>query len=325
MRVSVCIPATRVSSIGAAVASVQRQSLQDWELVVVGQGPEAPLRAAVEQVADGDPRVSYLHIADKGASLARNAGIQHCRAPILAFTDDDCEADPRWLEAIVALFDADPEIGHVGGAVHAPQGAGGFLTTCPENLPGAVRYDPRRGTARPVEWDWIGANFAVRRDVVDRIGGFDAAIGPGTVFPSGEDTDLKFRLEAAGVVSVTTPEAIVRHTYGVRHGVRAGLRHSRNYARGNAAMAAKLTLQGSETGPAWRRRAMLGTKEERQRDVLPHRLPVALLRRWHFERSYRHCLKHYACDATGMLIPIARPDGSGPTVEAARRPRGTAS
>lgn len=313
MKITVCVPTVRPDSLGHTVTAIRRQTWQDWQLVVVGQGAdEAALRDATMQAAGGDPRVRYHHIAERGLSRARNAGMEMADGDVVAFTDDDCEPAADWLEVIADALLQDDGVGLVAGAVLAPRDSrGGWLTTCPTNEPLEVRYDPRSsGGARPEGWDWIGANFALRRQVIDVVGPFDVRLGAGAGFPSGEDTDYKFRLERLGVVMLTTPRAVVHHTYGERSGLRAGFAHSRNYARGNAAMAAKLTLQGDPRGRAWWKESVWGTAETRRRDVLPHRVPVALVRRWHFVRAYREVLRTFRAEPGGLLqqVPQPRPD-----------------
>ena len=309
MKITVCVPTVRPDSLGHTVTAIRRQTWEDWQLTVVGQGvEEAALRDATMRAAEGDPRVRYHHIVERGLSRARNAGLQMALGDVVAFTDDDCEPAPDWLDVIADALLHDPEVGLVAGAVLAPRDSrGGWLTTCPTNEPHEVRYDPRVSEgARPAGWDWIGANFAVRRQVIDAVGPFDVRLGAGAGFPSGEDTDYKFRLERLGVVMLTTPRAVVHHTYGERSGLRAGFAHSRNYARGNAAMAAKLTLQGDPRGRAWWRESVWGTPGTWKRDVLPHRVPVALSRRWHFVRTYREVLRDFRAEPGGLLQPAAR-------------------
>src|ERR1700738_1585906 len=75
MRTSVCIPTVRATTLEYAVRSVLRQTFEDWELVVVGQGAEAPPRGATERAAAGDPRIRYIHLDRWGACAARNSGV----------------------------------------------------------------------------------------------------------------------------------------------------------------------------------------------------------------------------------------------------------
>jgi GT2 family glycosyltransferase len=303
MRFTVCIAATRADCVGRAVASVLGQTWADWDLLVVGQGDELAVRAAVAAAAGDDPRVRFVHQAGRGLSRARNLAARLAGGEVLAFTDDDCEADPEWLAALAAGFargDGD-RVGLVAGAVAAPP-ATRRLSTCPAIAPADALYDPRRTPRRPPPgWDWMGANFAVRRDVLARLGGWDELLGAGTDFPAGEDTDFKIRLEAAGVPMVTTPAAVVRHAAGRREGVRAVLRSQRGYARGNGATAAKMSLGGDARGRSWLvdtwRDCLLGWLRQRR----PHRLPADLRRLWFFSAGYLACRRGCQLDAAGML------------------------
>lgn len=303
MRFTVCIAATRADCVGRAVAAVLAQSCSDWDLLVVGQGDERTMRQAVAAAAGDDPRVRFVHQAGRGLSRARNLAARLARSDVLAFTDDDCEPDPDWLAALAAGFargDGD-SIGLVAGAVLAPP-ATRRLSTCPAIAPANALYDPRLTPRRPPPgWDWMGANFAVRRDLLARLGGWDELLGAGTDLPAGEDTDFKLRLEAAGVPMVTTPAAVVRHAGGRREGLRAVLRSQRGYARGNGALAAKMSLAGDARGRAWLfdtwRDCLLGWLRQRR----PHRLPADLRRLWCFCAGYMACRRGCELDAAGML------------------------
>lgn len=261
------------------------------------------MRRMVEDVAREDSRVRYMHLDQRGLSRARNAGLAASSGEIIAMTDDDCEADPQWLETMASCFTDEPDVGLVGGALLAPAREHGYLVTCPTLYPSERLYDPVRSRRHaPAGWDWIGGNFAVRRSVAERIGYFDEHLGAGTCFPCGEDTDYKLRLEAQGVKMRSTPRAIVHHTYGVRSGIRSGLRHSAAYARGNGALAAKLTLAGDPRGKEWLTAATRESSIDWLTAMRPQRLPVSMLRLWHFRQAYQECLHEYAVDPTSGVL-----------------------
>ncbi|HZU14564.1 MAG TPA: glycosyltransferase family 2 protein [Chloroflexota bacterium] len=296
--ISVCLASVRATTLGSAIRAVRSQTWDNWELIVVGQGDEPVLCRAVTEAAAGDKRVRYIHSPRRGLSVARNLGIEASNGEVIAMTDDDCEPDPEWLGTIAGCFTSDNTIGVVGGSLLAPMT--GPLVTCPSLEPTEALYDPA-ATARvpPAGWDWIGGNFAIRRGVADHVGHFDECLGAGTPFPCGEDTDYKLRLEAVGVRMYTTPRSVVHHTWGVRRGVRAGLRHSQNYARGNGALAAKLTLLGDPRGEEWRRDATREASRDWSRR--PYRLAVSVRRVLHFRRAYAEVLRHYELDSSGLL------------------------
>src|SRR4051794_3095632 len=120
MKVTVCIPTIRPDTVADAIRSIRAQTHTDWELVVVGQGDEHILRAVVENAADGDPRLFYVHLTRKGLSIARNSALSRATGDVIAFTDDDCIAPPDWLAEVVAAFGRYPDIGLVFGSLVKP-------------------------------------------------------------------------------------------------------------------------------------------------------------------------------------------------------------
>jgi glycosyltransferase involved in cell wall biosynthesis len=302
--VSVFIPATRVQGLAAAIRSVREQTWQDWEAIVLGQGDrrlQAALEATAGEAASGDCRVRYVSLRTRGLSRARNAAFGEARGEIIAFLDDDCEADRHWLAVIAEAFAADPSLGLVGGSV-VPRGRIGPLSSCPTLSPSEALYDPGARPQQPPQgWDWIGANFAIRAATAKRVGEWDPELGAGSTFPAGEDTDYKLRMEALGIRMLSTPRSVIVHSSGTRS-AKAALRSQSNYQLGNGALAAKQTLSGDPRGERWRRdtrrSAVRGWVSARR----PDRLPVDLRRALLFERGYRACLRRYSVDARGLLL-----------------------
>jgi GT2 family glycosyltransferase len=250
MRISVCIATVRPDCLPRAIASVAIQDWPDWELVLVPQGSDRALLQVCEN-STIDPRVRVVHLPHRGLSRARNAGAAAATGDIVAFTDDDCEPAPDWLTQLAAPFLADPALGLVGGAVVAPVAPRFSLSTCPALCPAETTYRPATDPSPPPGWDWMGANFAVRAEVLRELGPFDEFLGAGATFPAGEDTDYKLRLESAGIPMHTTPRAVVHHTYGSRRGLRNRRKFQVSYASGNGALAGKLALRGDPRGQQW--------------------------------------------------------------------------
>src|SRR5947209_7117488 len=120
MLASVCIAATRAATVGDAAASILAQTHTDRELIVVAQGRHADdVEQAVRQAYDGDV-VRVVRDSGRGLSRARNTAIAEAQGEIVAFTDDDCEAEPRWLAELVTRFMAEPTVGLMGGTLVAP-------------------------------------------------------------------------------------------------------------------------------------------------------------------------------------------------------------
>lgn len=300
MRITVCIPATRAVTLPAAIDSLMDQTYEDWTLIVVAQGADISVPEASRRAAATSDRVRLVSIPHRGLSRARNAALEHADSEVIAMMDDDCEAAPDWLATLANCFQEDERVGLVGGALVAPI-ASRFLTRCPALDPADATYQPTPGALPPAGWDWIGGNFALRRSAADRVGPFDENLGGGATFMAGEDTDYKLRMEHLQIRMRSTPKAVVRHTWGSRHGLRALFRYQRSYAMGNGALAAKLTLAGDPRGREWVSRTRTECMQDLRNPLRMHRFPEPLLR-WNYYRSaYATCLRDYDLDARGML------------------------
>ena len=87
-----------------SIRSVQAQSFEDWELIVVDDGSEDNTKAVVESVADG--RVKYYHQEPAGISSARNLAADKSRGYFTAVHDDDDIMLPWRLETSLAAISA---------------------------------------------------------------------------------------------------------------------------------------------------------------------------------------------------------------------------
>ena len=300
MRVSVVIPTVRPTYLGATLASISRQTCPDWEMIVVAQGNDPELMAFVEK-GYPDARVRFIHLQQKGLSLARNAGMEAATHPLVLFTDDDCEAQADWIKVVTECFEAYPNAWLVGGALIAPPRPRWTITSCPQVHPLEVLYDPAETFAIPPKgWGWVGGNFALRRETFEQVGPFDTFLGAGAHFPVAEEVDLGFRLERARLPMLSTPRSIVHHTYGTRYGLRNMLKNSTNYARGNGAMAAKLTLMDDPRGAQWLQTTLDEAKAQNNMARL-YRLPGVARRVRAFEQAYRECVRDFCVSSRGLL------------------------
>ncbi|OBG42610.1 hypothetical protein A5672_11455 [Mycobacterium alsense] len=135
----------------------------------------------------------------------RNTALLHARADIVAFLDDDAEAEPDWLERLLAVYATHPEAVAVGGAPRPVYGAARpswFPPDCDWVFGCHYRSLPDR--LAPVR-HLIGASMSVRRDKILAIGGFHA--------DDHDDMDLSHRVAGAhGPAAVCyQPLAEVRH------------------------------------------------------------------------------------------------------------------
>lgn len=111
--VSVIIPVYNCEAyIREAVRSVQRQTFADWELILVNDGSTDRSGEICRSLAAGDSRIRVIEKENGGGGgEARNVGMEHARAPFIAFLDSDDEYRPRMLQMLAeAQREADYDI-----------------------------------------------------------------------------------------------------------------------------------------------------------------------------------------------------------------------
>ena len=216
-RLGIVVPThNRAASLRRTLASVVVQSYAgNRPQIVVVNNNSSDTTAAV--CAEFGPAVRVIDEPRQGLSYARNTGIASFKDfdgdDVIAFIDDDIEARPNWAEALAAVFASDLSIDCAGGRVLASDPAALPPWLTPEHWgPLALQdHGPTRRTfseSSPV--GLIGANFAFRKRVFDRIGGFSPDVqrvkdGIGST----EDHEFLRRLYATGATAVYSPDVVV--------------------------------------------------------------------------------------------------------------------
>ena len=106
--------------------SLVRQSLQPEEVLVVDNNSAQSYQTVFDEFRPLLPLRTVIEITP-GIPAARNRGVQEAKGDIILFTDDDCEADPFWVENMVKPFYYNPYIGAVGGDFLATEKTGSVL------------------------------------------------------------------------------------------------------------------------------------------------------------------------------------------------------
>ena len=202
----------RHDSVGQAVASVLANAYSSFDLTIVDQSDGARTEEIVRQLPSQPGQVRYIHSSVPGLSRAYNLAIAETKGEILAFTDDDCVVPPDWISNIVSAFDREPDGDLLSGQVLEPAALHGHDGIVPQLH--IVRPE-RLGRRDGFRIYGMGANFAARRRLFDRIGGFDEILGGGGPLRSAQDFDLQYRAYLAGVTTLLRPEVKVDH-YGIR-------------------------------------------------------------------------------------------------------------
>ncbi|MET7274000.1 glycosyltransferase [Streptomyces flaveolus] len=211
----------RAGQLARALDSLLAQDHPDAEIVVVDNAPVThETRELVERKYA--ERVRYVCEPVPGLAIAHNRGLAAVRGEVVAFTDDDVVADPRWLTELTAPFAADPRLGCATGLIlparlRTPaqvllESHGGFAKGFTPRT-----YDPEHPPADEPLFPFTagrfgsGANMAFRTAALRAAGGFDPATGAGTRARGGDDLYGFVRVLAQGGRLHYTPTALVWH------------------------------------------------------------------------------------------------------------------
>lgn len=201
-RVSVVMAThNRAQRLAAMLDSLRAQTLDEdrFEVIVVDDASDdGQTHALLERErARGGLDLSVIRRErSAGPARARNEGWRAARAPFVAFTDDDCVASPRWLEAgLEACVEASRAV------------VQGRTDPIPEEF---SRFDPFSHT---IQIHRAGPSFETcnifyPRNVLEELGGFDEE---SFSMPGGEDTDLGWKAIEHGIPTLFVDQARVYH------------------------------------------------------------------------------------------------------------------
>lgn len=191
----------RLGYLHRALLGLRLQSHRDFELVIVSNQPDR-IRKEIPLTA----RARIVECREANISRARNMGIMAASGDLIAFCDDDAVPECYWLDRLTAAFE-DPDVGAAGGLVRGRNGVS--IQWGAQEVDAFGNDWPSTGTPGPGRaLKTVGTNSAFRRTALEAIGGFDEAY---RFFL--DETDVNWRLAAAGWKSVHVPEAEVHHHY----------------------------------------------------------------------------------------------------------------
>jgi glycosyltransferase involved in cell wall biosynthesis len=193
------------------VSSIFANTHPNFELVVVDQSKNDETEKALKPFSI-DHRLRYLKSPPTGKGHALNAGLGETKGDIVAITDDDCVVPPHWLETFASIFAAYPNVAVAFCSVEAGEhdSIAGFVPGYVLNRDRMLTttHDVRNGVG-------IGAGIAVRRRMVENLGGFDPMLGPGSRFFDCDDRDIAMRALLAHYHVYETSAVAVKH-FGFR-------------------------------------------------------------------------------------------------------------
>ncbi|HUY65147.1 MAG TPA: glycosyltransferase [Acidimicrobiales bacterium] len=191
------------------LAALEQQTMapSDYEVVVVDDASDDDTWDRLDALNSTTAlRLAAVRLeANGGQGPARNVGVAMGRAPLVAFTDDDCLPTPGWLHELTTPFAGADSAVVVQGRVEP----------WPDDRDDGGVWARTVWVLRPT-WLFETCNIAYRRQAVLDAGGFpgrDRAPATARGKLVGEDALLGWRVVEAGAELTFAPEALVHHRH----------------------------------------------------------------------------------------------------------------
>lgn len=218
----------RARFIVEALDSVARQIRPPLEVLVIDDRSTDDTRARVEAHLLGS-RIRYRQQPEnRGASVARNAGVEMARGDVIVFLDSDDLLEPDHHETVLGILGRAPDVGLIGCDC-VMIGPGGerlhpeTWTAVQSRIKGYPIASGRRSLADIFLFSTPFPGMTVRREVYEAVGGLEQAIFPLDDY----DLQLKVAASGAGVHYEHRPLALYRDHGGNESGPAQGVRVGR--------------------------------------------------------------------------------------------------
>lgn len=209
MKISIVIPTYNRPGLALSLAAEIRRHEPSSEIIVVDQSEKKEDRKKISELA-----VKYLENTRVNTSIAKNVGLAKASGEIIFFFDDDVEITKDTIKAHLKEYKDKNVLGVAGRVIND-----GEIIPKETNIETGktnkyLTYFTMNfwSTRRQVVQFPYGCNMSFRKNILDKLNGFDEKIPP----PGFEETDLGLRVTKIGKM-IFSPKALVYHhkaTYG---------------------------------------------------------------------------------------------------------------
>jgi glycosyltransferase involved in cell wall biosynthesis len=207
------------------VRTIEAQTCQDFELIIVDQNDDDELTKAIEKLTPSYP-LKYRHVPGvRGASRGRNLGFELAEGDHVCFPDDDCIYPPRLLDDVLTLFSR-KGVDIVCGRAADESG---------RDINGRFESQEQAISAANVFSTQIEWMLFFTRAAFEAVSGFDKDVGVGSSTPwqANEGQDIVLRMLAQGCRGWYDPRLYGHHPeLNVVHPDARMRKKARGYARG---------------------------------------------------------------------------------------------
>jgi GT2 family glycosyltransferase len=185
---SIVIPTrARLSYLEVALTSIAPQAAEvGAEVLVIDDAGASP---AARELTERYAARYEPHAAPLGLNVARNTGVGRSLGELVVFVDDDIRASAGWLQALLAAAREHPDVDVLAGRI-VPRLEGRAPHSCGRERAPITSLDLGEQDAF-TSYAW-GANMAIRRSALERVGPFDVSLAHG-----GDEQEWQERLLAA--------------------------------------------------------------------------------------------------------------------------------
>jgi GT2 family glycosyltransferase len=207
------------SMLGDCLRSLWRQEYRDFEVVVVDNGSTDSSMEFLDSVSDERLRTVSLP-ANRGFAAGCNAGIHVSTGDYIATLNNDAQAEPGWIKALVAVLDEDSGTGMCASKILFAGDRGRIDKVGHLIYMDGLNHGRGSGEMDSGQFDHVeevlfpdAAAALYRREMLDQIGLFDEQF-----FAYGDDADLGLRGRIAGWRCIYVPAALVYHIHSATAG-----------------------------------------------------------------------------------------------------------